>query len=481
MGAVESSMKRSFEQAQAAWVEYMASVRLSNLVEALKTQDLRLEKALDQLEICKRGIVEDVIENGAGRGGPHGGKGFIAERLDVCIENARAAIKGAPLEFTLTDTNKATDYLKAGVDVQQKFVLRRFSVDAITEHMDTYPDFVKQGGIYRIPADFLAELKEIASVPEDQIQTMTLARQNIWHELKKLEARGVKLDQNVEAASINYRDAYQENYESTLDRERESVHEKDREARYEAEEQSKPTLKEAGKAIGVAALLEGGTAFAFGMYRKLKSGKRLTTLTAEDWRELGIDTAVGTAKGAVRGGVVYVTVNYTPVPGAAATAMVTATYGVIAQARQLSQGKISQREFIINSETLCAEVAISAVAATVGQAIIPVPVLGSLIGSAVGSLMYDIARNNLTSSTAKLVEAFREEMAADSERFDESLKVILKSYEATLVRYCTLTDQILDADKSLALSASAELAALAGVDCETILWNEEMVDSFFMD
>lgn len=483
----ESVVNRSFEQALAAWVEYLADVRLSNLVEALRSQDLRLETALEQLDICRRRIIGEVIENGEGLGGPNGGKGFIAERLDVYIENARAAIRGASMDFELPSADSAfrnngpTDYVNAEVPIQQKFVLRRFSVDAIREHLDTYPDFIEQGGHYRIPSDFFEELKTIASVAEEDVHTLTLARRNIWKELKKLEDRGVVLGDTVEPSTIKFMDAYPDRYDATLNRERDSIQEADRVDRERIREENKPDPKEAVQAVAFSALLEGGSALAFGLYRKVKSGKKITSFTAQDWKDIGLETTSGTAKGAVRGGVVYVAVNYTPIPGAAATAMVTATYGIMALARQLNQGKITKDEFIVNSEVLCSEVAISSVAAVIGQAAIPVPVLGALVGSAVGSLMYDIAKSNLDSGMQRLVESFREEIRTDSELFSEELKAIIYSYEVTLAQYCTLVDQVLDTDKRLALSASVELAIIVGVPRDALLETTEQIDSYFLD
>ncbi|MBR3314832.1 MAG: hypothetical protein IKG18_11915 [Atopobiaceae bacterium] len=483
----ENVVGRSYEQALAAWVQYLADVRLSSLLEALRSQDLKLETALEQLDICKRRIIEEVIENGAGLGGPHGGKGFIAERLDVYIENARAAIRGASMDFELPSTNTyfdnngPIDYTNAGIPIQQKFVLRRFSVDAIRDHLDTYPDFIEQGGRYRIPSDFYEELKAIASVPESDLHTLTIARRNIWVELKKLEARGVTLDKMVEPAKIKYMEAYPENYDATLNKERDSIRETDRAERERLKEEHKPGVKEAAQAVALSALLEGGTALVFGVYRKVKSGKKIADFTADDWKDVGLGTAAGTAKGAVRGGVVFLAANYTPVPGAAATAMVTATYGIIAQANQLKRGKITKDEFLVNSEVLCSEVAISAVSAAVGQAVIPVPVLGALVGSAVGSLMYDIAKNNLDSSTQQLVRSFQDEVKANAERFSEEMRAVLASYETTLAQYCTLVDQVLDADKRLAFSASARLALMVGVSEEEVLATEESIDSYFLD
>ncbi|MBR3314179.1 MAG: hypothetical protein IKG18_08585 [Atopobiaceae bacterium] len=237
---IERAANRSLEQAQASWIDWLAQVRLAKLVEALGRQDLRLEDALEQLDTCRERIATEVIGRGAGRGGPHGAKGFIAERLDVYIENARSAIKGAEKAYRLTDDNGAIDYVRSANDVltgiQQKFDMRRFGVEAIKEHHAAYPEFVKQGGVYRIPADFYAELKRLSSVPEGEMRSLRLAQRNIIDELRKLEAEGIKLGSTIEPTSFEHMDAYQEKYAKTLAREREGILEEDRAARLEANE-----------------------------------------------------------------------------------------------------------------------------------------------------------------------------------------------------------------------------------------------------
>ena len=234
---IERAANRSLEQAQASWIDWLAQVRLAKLVEALGRQDLRLEDALEQLDTCRERIATEVIGRGAGRGGPHGAKGFIAERLDVYIENARSAIKGAEKAYRLTDDNGAIDYVRSANDVltgiQQKFDMRRFGVEAIKA---AYPEFVKQGGVYRIPADFYAELKRLSSVPEGEMRSLRLAQRNIIDELRKLEAEGIKLVSTIEPTSFEHMDAYQEKYAKTLAREREGILEEDRAARLEANE-----------------------------------------------------------------------------------------------------------------------------------------------------------------------------------------------------------------------------------------------------
>ena len=136
--------------------------------------------------------------------------------------------------------------------------------------------------------------------------------------------------------------------------------------------------------------------FCLEVHKKLKSGKKLSEFTSDDWKDVGIETALGGGKGAIRGATIYGMTNFSATPAAVASALVTATFGIVSQASLLRQGKISNEDFIINSEIVCLDVSVSAISSMMGQIIIPIPVLGAIIGNATGMFMYGIAKNNLS-------------------------------------------------------------------------------------
>lgn len=456
-------------QALAAWADMLSQIRLNELAETLKQQDVNFDRAMELLDECRRRVREEVVENGAGRGGPHGMKGFIAERMDVFIGNARDAVHGAAESFELLDDNGPVDIMRDGIGIQQKFYYQYSSIDAMTKHLDTYPDFLEKGQVYRIAKDVYEELMRIDSVSEGDLAKLPLVEQGVWHRLRAAETKGIVLGKTVEPANINYGDSFKENYAGAIKREEDSLRTEDARARTEARDAAKPTIGEAAKMIGAGAALEGGTALASSLYNKIHEGKKIGELKSEDWKDIGFSTAQGTAKGGVRGAVVYAVVNYTPMPGAAATAMVTATYGMIGQARQLRNGKISDIEFIENSEALCYEVAISAISAAVGQTLIPVPVLGSLVGSIVGGFMLDIARTVLSDNEIKLIGEFQKEIDSARRSLDVGLRNKLEKYEAEIVQYDSLIDRLFDVDIQVAHAASIEFAERAGVEEELML------------
>lgn len=75
------------------------------------------------------------------------------------------------------------------------------------------------------------------------------------------------------------------------------------------------------------------------------------------------------------------------------------------QAHFLQSGALNEQEFIENSEMICLEATVSALSSFAGQVIIPVPVLGAVIGNSVGVMMYQIAKDHLSSREQRLLKS----------------------------------------------------------------------------
>ena len=67
-------------------------------------------------------------------------------------------------------------------------------------------------------------------------------------------------------------------------------------------------------------------------------------------------------------------------------------------------GSINEVQFIENSEMLCLDASVSALSSFAGQVLIPIPVIGAVIGNAVGTMIYQIGKNSLSARENKLIE-----------------------------------------------------------------------------
>ena len=389
---VEQIVKTTQEQATAAWVNYLNQQRLNKLLDKLTSQDINLEKALVELQKMKANIAALIVSN---RGGEKGLHGYIAEAAEVGIENARNLVKGLDAACEWINNNGPTDLLRDGAEIQQKFVKTggHFGLEAVKEHLEKYPDY---GGKYQISKDFYDQLQRLMPLSREEAAKESKSTYRLWKWVHTFfEENGIDPN-DLESAVLDYSSVQTGKINDTVKNEERNIRAKDQQRRNMAYEASKPTLKQGAQASAVGAAVEGGMAFCLGIVEKRKQGKRLAEFTAEDWQEVGIDTAKGTALGGIRGGAVYAMTNFTATPAAVANALVTATFGVVAQAYHLQQGNITTEDFLANSEVLCLDASVSAVASLLGQTLIPVPILGAIIGNVAGMFMYQIAKDHLS-------------------------------------------------------------------------------------
>lgn len=513
-------LKSTQEQAVGAWVDFLNQIRFNTLVatlididtayhqalennenqlaDALRAQRANLESALASMAQLKAFISDPSHILGSAKT-KHG---EIAEQAQVAITNARNLLRGLQGEYTFEGVGRTApeDYLKNGMSVQAKFYNgAKNTVNAIRKHLEKYPDFLQNGGIYEIPSDQFEFIMEILSRPSSQRSRTeeTLVRLiRLWEQTNDVTFSEVVKPTVVTYSSIQVAvagataDAEEASLKQTNDEiEAGLQQEKDAQdgtaaAKRDADKQtavddSKPTLREAGKAVAVGAALEGGMAFCMGLYQKRKEGKRLRDFTSEDWKGLGCDTAKGSAKGGVRGGAVYGLTNFANMPGGVASAYVTAAMGITGLASAHQKGLLDDDEFFLQSEVLCMDVTVSAISATLGQVVIPIPILGALIGNVAGMTLYGLAKNSLSAQEQLMLENYALEMKQLNVMLDERLQALIQKVEAEFKRFSSLVDLAFDEDINLAFTNSVALARHVGVEEDSILKTKDDIDRFF--
>ena len=395
-------IKSTQEQAVASWINYLNQVRIDRLMEALAREQDNLETALNTINETLSTIGRDIVNNGLGRGGERGMHGFIAEVAEVGIGNAREQIEGRAPIYEWINDNGPEDLRRGAELIQQKFVNSggHLSLQAIKQHFQTYPDFLENGGKYQIPADHYEKIKWLLSISEKDANKMPTSSGEFslrqWKEVHDFFRNESVPLEKIEPSVLDYKSVQKNMYEQTLESEKQDIQARNQERRDDAYQQSKPTLAEGAKATAVAAAVEGGMSLCMGIAAKRREGKKLKDFDQEDWKDIAADTGIGTIKGGIRGSSIYLLTNYTATPAAVASAIVTASFGVADQAHQFRQGQLDEVTFIENSEILCLDAAVSALSFFAGQVIIPVPVVGAVIGNAVGTMMYQLAKDNLS-------------------------------------------------------------------------------------
>ena len=148
-------------------------------------------------------------------------------------------------------------------------------------------------------------------------------------------------------------------------------------------------------------------------------------------------------------------------------------------ARKLENNQITKEEFTINSEVVCLEVGTSALSAMLGQTLIPIPVLGAIVGNTVGMLMLEISRNYLDSDEQQLIQEYVTKMSALDNKYVEEYSRLLKEIQNKEHKFNSLVELAFDKDVNKAFYSSVALALSEDVDEGMILKNLNDIDSYF--
>lgn len=480
----ESVVKSSQEQAVGAWINYLNQVRLDRLTEALSKQNINFAVAMETIEAAFATIRDDIISRN--RGGDKGMHGFIAEIAECGIGNARQQIVAKSAIYDWINDNGPDD-LRRGADViQQKFVQAggHLSLQAVEKHLRHYPEYLAEGHKYQIPKDHYDKIMTYLAMPADVANKLPTSNGDFslrqWKEVHAFFETNDIDPSKLEASIFKYDDVQQGAIATTFDREKDHLQEVDQEQRDTAYQKSRPTLDEGLKATAVAATVEGVTTFVMAVAHKCRAGKKIKDFNQADWIEIAGDSGKGTIKGGVRGASIYILTNYTATPAAVASAITTATFGVAEQAHLFRNGTIDEVQFIENSEILCLNASVSALSSFVGQVLIPVPVLGAVIGNAVGTMIYQAGKDSLSTKEKGLIERYLKELADLDEKLVSEYSQYIAQLNHCFAEYMELLTVTFDPDIEKAFDSSVALAKYMGVPDKEILDSYDKIASYYL-
>lgn len=483
----EKNVKSTQEQAVASWINYLNMIRIDRFMDALREEQNNLDSALDTINNTLLTIEKDIVNNGFGRGGRYGMHGFIAEVAECGVGNARASIEGKAPVYEWINDNGPEDLRRGAELIQQKFVQSggHLSLQAIQKHLHHYPDFIENGGKYQIPSDHYERIKWLLSISENDANKMPTSTGDFslkqWREVNEFFESDIVPIENLEPSILDYKSVQKDAYEKTLELEKHNLQLRNQERRVEAYNKSKPAIAEGAKTAIVSAGIEGSTTLCIGIARKIREGKRLKDFNKDDWLELAGDTGIGTLKGGIRGASIYLLTNYTATAAAVASSLTTASCCVAEQAHRFRKGELNEVEFIENSELLCLDAAISALSSLSGQVIIPIPVIGAVIGNAVGTMMYQFAKDTLSHREQTLIEKYLLSVRELETEMEYQYIAFIDGLSEEMRRYMGILDRAFAPDIHAAFDGSIEFARELGVPEDEILDSREKVLSYFLN
>lgn len=447
----------------------------------LSAQHIAFEVATEQMQ-----KVRVFIANPSGILGSMSTKhGEIAEQVEVGVRNARQAIEErlqdeSLLKATFEGVGRTApvDYMIDNIAVQSKFINgAKDNLDHVLRHLDKYREFGRTDEIYHIPKDHWQTIRDVLDgKPVDDLNEKSIRA--IQEKVVAMEqATGRSFDDLVRPGISDYRDVQLGRIEDTLDKYDQELADQNQQKKAEIVDDHRPSLQGAANAAMIGVAVAGVVTLGTGIYKKYCEGRNIFKgeLTKSDWQELGIDTANGALIGGVSAGAIYTLTNFAGMGAPFASALVTAAKGVGSLTLSLQRGEIDIEQFTDLGMIVCAEAAVVGAMTVAGQAVIPIPVLGALIGSISGKMLVTVAKGMSDKMIAEInhkKEAFIRRL---SEIEQQALARIMAEFDAlgdlTKAAFNIQTNQQL-------LLASVELARAYGVNEALIIATEDELDSF---
>ena len=130
---------------------------------------------------------------------------------------------------------------------------------------------------------------------------------------------------------------------------------------------------------------------------------------------------------------------------------------------------------------LCLDASVSALSSFAGQVLIPVPVIGAVIGNAVGTMIYQIGKDSLSAKENELIEKYIKDLSVLDEQLATEYHQYIEEMNRCFEKYMVLLTAACDPNIEKALDGSIAVAKHMGVSDDEILDSYEKIVSFFLD
>lgn len=116
-----------------------------------------------------------------------------------------------------------------------------------------------------------------------------------------------------------------------------------------------------------------------------------------------------------------------------------------------------------------------------GQTLIPVPILGAIIGNIAGMFVYQIAKEHLSAKEQALIFNYQESIANLNKMLADQYQELLSQLKKELAKYASILDLAFDTNVNIAFNGSIALADYVGVVPKKVLRNKQDIDQYFLN
>lgn len=247
-----------------------------------------------------------------------------------------------------------------------------------------------------------------------------------------------------------------------------------------AVEQSGPSLAAGIQATVVGAAMGGVVTASLKVYAKISSGHKLTQFSSEDWQEVGLDFGKGAVKGGVSGAAIYSLTNLGGFAAPFAGGMVSAAIGITSLLLDYQSGHINSSECFAAACALSVETGLTAVGSAMGTAVIPIPVIGSIVGAMAAFSAMQITKQIMGNQEQQLIAHMQHEYEALIAKLTKQEQHEFNKITSYFGQLNSLIDAAFNVDVNQRLAASIELCRLTKVPEKEIIHNEAELDDFML-
>ena len=163
-----------------------------------------------------------------------------------------------------------------------------------------------------------------------------------------------------------------------------------------------------------------------------------------------------------------------------AGAMVSTAMGIASLIYDYRKGRISKSDL---SECACAlsvDAGLSAIGATIGQAVIPIPVLGAIIGTATAKASLEISKYVFGKNEAELIAQMQKEYDTLVQDLNAEAFVFIQQMDAYYARLDGYINSALSKESAARFYGSIELCHFLNVSENCIIHSIDELDVFML-
>ena len=452
-------------QVAAVWARLDATSRAGELADALREQDRVFLGAIRELQAVRDfvGSPENILGREATK------HGEIAEWVHVGVSRAWDVLHGRAPTATFEGVPRTgpVDYRVAGVDIQSKYYNGlRNTLDGVASHAEKYPGFAGGHGRYHIPGDQHRQLEELhrSGEIEGLSDRSASALQRRVDNLQR--ATGRQADDLIEPGDASYAEVQRGRVHDTLRDREDRLTQESEGLKRTARVEHGPSTAGFVKAGGLGAAVGGGVGLAQAIWIKYREGRNpfCGEFSIRDWQDVGVISAQGAGGGAVAGSSLYLLTNSTALAAPFAGSLVSGLMGIGVLLRDHYAGAIDSEQFVEMSHIVAMDAAAVGLASAAGQTMIPVPLLGALLGGLAGKLVASALQDGLGESESALTLRLAEYERFAFEQLDEECRAVMQRLDAWFGNLERLAATAFDPKANTELlMASVRMAEMVGV------------------